>query len=305
MIRIAATALLALLALAATPALAAKPARKAEKLDLATPDGANEAARRMQCSSGDGEQTLYWFHGEGFSRVPGEKDRKLFHVEGMNVRTCVTVQDEKRGRGWRLVSRELLLYTDPATGELLKTWNNPWTGQTVNVLQTANDPVNQRAVFPLGADGKPAAWAATVRGGTWWRTLTVPLFYTNPLGGPYQKYVGGSYHATEMFNFFGRLDELVDLRIADPAVEVGWVRLASWLPRMEMGDRAGMVYIHAAGRKVARFEDLPEPMRRAIETTYPEYRSPPPGDDSRQNETSWTYFQKKIPPSNAIPAPPK
>jgi hypothetical protein len=108
-----------------------------------------------------------------------------------------------------------------------------------------------------------------------------------------------------MFNFFGRVDELVDLRVADPAVEVGWVRLANWLPWMEMGDRAGMIYIHAAGRKIARFEDLPEPVRRAIETSYPEYRSPPPGDDARPNETSWTYFQKKIPPSNAIPAPPK
>lgn len=299
MTRIAASALLGLVVLAATPAWAAK------KLDLSTPEGANDAARRVQCSSRDGEPTIYWFHGEGFSRVPGEKDRKLFHVEGMNVRTCVTVRDDKRGAGWRLVSRELLLYTDPATGELLKTWNNPWTGQTVNVLQTANDPVNQRPVFPYGADGKPAAWDATVRGGSWWRTLTVPLFYTNPLGGPYQKYVGGTYHATEMFNFFGRVDELVDLRVADPAVEVGWVRLASWLPWMEMGDRAGMVYIHAAGRKVASFADLPEPMRRAIETTYPEYRSPPPGDDARPNETSWTYFQKKIPPSNAIPAPPK
>ena len=36
---------------------------------------------------------------------------------------------------------------------------------------------------------------------------------------------------------------------------------------------------------------------KAIETTYPEYSSPPPGDDARENETSWTYFKKKVPPT--------
>ncbi len=266
------------------------------RIDLGTPEGANQAARRVQCSDKDGEPTVYWFHGEGFARVPGEPDRKLFNVEGMNVRTCVTVDDPQRGKGWRLVSRELLLYTDPATGELLKTWNNPWTGKTVEVLQTANDPVNQRPVFAIGADGKPARWRGTIVGDTWWHTLTVPLFYRNPLGGDYQRYVGGAYHATEMFNFFGKVSDLVNPKIANPPVEVGWVRLASWLPWMEMGDRTGLIYIHAAGRKLERFEQLPPVILKAIESTYPEYRSPPPGDDTRPNETSWTYFRKKVPP---------
>ncbi len=274
-------------------------AKAGAKIDLGTPEGANRAARRVQCSDKDGEPTVYWFHGEGFARVPGEPDRKLFNVEGMNVRTCVTVDDPQRGKGWRLVSRELLLYADPATGELLKTWKNPWTGKTVEVLQTANDPVNQRPVFAVGADGKPASWRGTIVGDTWWNTLTVPLFYRNPLGGDYQKYVGGAYHATEMFNFFGKVSELTDPRIANPPVQVGWVRLASWLPWMEMGDRVGLIYIHAAGRKLERFDQLPAVILKAIETTYPEYRTPPPGDDARPNETSWTYFKKKVAPEPA------
>ncbi len=281
---------------ATTASLPAAAATKGGKLDLSTPQGANQAARRTQCSDQDGAPTVYWFHGEGFSRVPGERDRRLFNVEGMNVRTCATVTDPVRGTGWRLVSRELLFYVDPKSGELLRDWNNPWTGQTVKVLQTANDPVNQRPVFALDKDGKPQAkWDATTVGDRWWNTLTVPLFYTNPLGGAYQKYVGGMYHATEMFNFFGSVDDMVNPKLKDPPIQVGWVRLANWLPWMEMGDRAGMIYIHAAGRKLERFDQLPPVMLREIETTYPEYKSPPPGDDARENETSWTYFKKKIP----------
>jgi len=272
-------------------------AGKAKPIDLGTPEGANLAARKIQCSANDNVPTIYYFHGEAFSRVPGERDRKLFDVEGYNVRQCVTVNDPVRGAGWRLISRELLLYVDPTTGELLREWKNPWTGQTVKVLQTANDPVNQRPVFAKAADGTPAKWPGTISGDTWWNTITVPLFYINPLGGEYQKNVGGYYHATEMFNFFGKISELVDPKNVNPAIEVGWVRLADWLPWMEMSGRAGIIYIHAAGRKLESYEQLPTVMRKAIETEYPEYRNPPPGDDSRENETSWTYFKKKVQPT--------
>lgn len=276
---------------------AALAANKAKPIDLGTPEGANLAARKIQCSANDNVPTIYYFHGEAFSRVPGERDRKLFDVEGYNVRQCVTVNDPVRGAGWRLISRELLLYVDPTTGELLREWKNPWTGQTVKVLQTANDPVNQRPVFAKAADGTSAKWPGTISGDTWWNTITVPLFYINPLGGEYQKNVGGYYHATEMFNFFGKVSELVDPKNANPAIEVGWVRLADWLPWMEMSGRAGIIYIHAAGRKLDSYEQLSPVLRKAIETEYPEYRNPPPGDDSRENETSWTYFKKKVPPT--------
>jgi hypothetical protein len=294
-----------LLTIAALPMVLATPAQAAKKtqnFDLGTPEGATLAARRVQCSSVDGQPSIYWFHGEMFSRVPGEADRKLANVEGMNIRTCGTKTEGKRGTGWRLVSRELLFYVDPKTGELLNEWQNPWTGAKVKVLQTANDPVNQRWVFPRDAEGNPspgAKFTGTIQGDNWWSTLTVPLFYNNPLGGDYQKYIGGTYHATEMFNFFGNVSDLTNLKINDPAVKVGWVRFASWLPWMEMGDRAGLIYIHAAGRKIDNFEQLPEVMKRAIATDYPAYNAPPPVDDTRPNETSWTYFKKKI----AVAAP--
>lgn len=278
-------------------AFATKP--RAPAIDLNTPEGATLAARKMQCSTVDGEPSIYWFHGEGFSHAPGERDRKLFNVEGMNIRACATVTDPKRGTGWRLVSRELLFYTDPKTGELLKKWKNPWTGAELDVLQTANDPVNQRPMFPFGADGKPASWDATTVGNTWWQTITVPLFYTNPLAGDYQRYVGGAYHATEMFNFFGTVDDITDPKRHTAAITVGWVRLAAWLPWMEMGDRPGIIYVHAAGRKLDNFAQLPEILRKEIETNYPAWKSPPPLDDARPNETSWTYFKKKVP----TPAP--
>lgn len=273
-------------------------AQKAKNLDLGTPEGAMLANRKVQCSTEDSVPVTYWWLGDMYARVPGERDRLLFKVEGMNVRQCVAVPDAANP-GFKMVSRELLLYRDPATGELARKWQNPWTGQEVEVVQTANDPVN--STWRLnGRDGKtPMKWMGTQQGNMWWMTITVPLFYKNPLGGEYQEYVGGTYHATEMFNFFGDVDALVDPKTETVETRVGWVRVSGWLPWMKMGDRVGTLYFHTAGRKLAKWDDMPERMKQDIAREFPLYRNPPPGDDTRPNETSWTYFKKRVQPEGA------
>ena len=230
-----------------------------------------------------------------YRTLHGEPDKLLFKGEGMNVRRCVTVNDPVRGKGYRMVSREVMLMLDPKTGEVVREWKNPWTGETVPVLHIANDPVNFRSpVFPLRADGKPYVSDIQVMGDHWWSTTTVPLFYTNPLGGDFQEYVGGTYHATEMFNFFGRLSDLTDPARHSADVNVAWTRISDWLPWMKMRDRTGDLYFNGAGLKLDRFEDLPAGMRAAIEARGPLYKEPPPVDDQRPNETSWTYFKRHI-----------
>ena len=42
--------------------------------------------------------------------------------------------------------------------------------------------------------------------------LEAPLFYTNPLAGEYQDYVGGNYHAMEIFNFFMDASDMLDTK---------------------------------------------------------------------------------------------
>ena len=45
-----------------------------------------------------------------------------------------------------------------------------------------------------------------------------------------------------------------------------------------------------------------EPTKDEIATNYPVYRTPPPGDDARPNETSWTYFKKAVESGKVKPA---
>jgi hypothetical protein len=281
MIRLMAATALATIALTATPALA----QRAKPLDLSNPADTMTAWRKIQCSAVDDKPTFFHWSGRQYGRLEGERDRLLFNLEGYNVRQCVTV-DTPQGKATRLVTREIMLYLDPKTNEVLRTWKNVWTGKDNEVLHVANDPVNQRPMMTANLNLREDA------GKMFWN-IEVPLLYDSPLGGDYQKFVGGQYQAVEIFNFMMDKADLLDRRKAEAdSTVVSWVRIAPWLPWMEMGDRPGMMFANATGRKIATFAELPAVLRDEVLKNYPEYTSPPPGNDPRPNETSWTVFQK-------------
>lgn len=276
----------ALAASLATPAAA-------RQLDPTVPADALEISKRMQCGVADGKPAVYHWSGKVYSRVTGEPDRMLFKGEGMNIRQCVTVNDPQRGKGWRLVSREIMLYLDPQTGEVLRKWTNPWTGETLDVLHIANDPVNQRASFPVNADGSPYTIPSLRREGRWlFMPFEAPLFYTNPLAGEYQEWVGGKYHAMEIFDFAVDAREVLDTRNPTAYPIVSWVRISDWMPWMKMRGRQGQIVFNAMGSKLASYDELPKVLKDEIALNYPAYAAPPPGDDTRPNETTWTVFKK-------------
>ncbi len=273
-------------------------------LDLASPVDGLTALRKIQCSTKDSTPVVYHWSGHVFSRVPGEPDRHVFDVEGMNIRQCVTMNDPKRGVGFRMVSRELMFYLDPQTGIVLEKWSNPFTGKTVDVVPVVNDPVDMRPLFAMDDHGKPFTLGARVEGDRVFATTEVPLFYRNPLGGDYQDYVGGQYHAMEIFDFVVDKADLLNKDKPEASPSVAWVRVAEWLPWMEMGGRSGLMVMNATGQKVAGIDQLPTVLRDEIHSHYPAWTAPPPVDDARPNETSWTYFKKMLAARKAAaPAP--
>jgi hypothetical protein len=288
--------------MAGTALLALSNVAFARTLDPAIPADAFEISKRVQCGEADGKPAVYHFGGKVYSRVDGEPDRLLFLAEGMNVRQCVAVSDPVRGKGYRLVSRELLLYLDPKTGEVLRKWSNPWTNESVDVMHVHNDPVNQRPSFPVGADGKPFMMSLQREGRYLFMPFEVPLFYTNPLAGDYQDYVGGQYHAMEIFDFGMIADETLDTKNATAYPYVSWKRISYWLPWMKMRGRQGTLIFTAMGSKLRRFDELPKVIKDEIALNYPTYTAPPAGDDTRPNDTTWTVFKRQVDAARAAEA---
>lgn len=280
-------------ALAAQKKPAAPPAKP--RLDPAKPEDVLAMERKASCSTEDGKEALYWWKGNVYSRVPGEKDRLLFGVHGFNFRTCKTYSDPKRGPGYRSVSREMLIYVDKDTGEVLKKWKNPWTGEEVDVLHVANDPVSMREpTYAYAADGAPRQFRSDVKDG--WVLDgggAARLFYTNPLGGDYQEYVGGTYHAMEFGTDAAKLDDLTDPNTTYVKDRVlTWVRVSKWLPWMKMGSRVGVVVFNTAGLRLESFDEMPEVVKNEVKANWPVWQSAPPPDDARPSMTSWDQFKK-------------
>ena len=266
---------------------------KGKQLDPNNPEDAVKIMRKVSSSLTDGEPTYFWFYGSVYSHKLGEKDRHLFDYQGLNVRASKTVTNKENGYGYTYVSREVLFYLDPETGELIHEWENPWTGDTLEVIHIANDPVNSR--YPTYAYGKrgPFKLPAVIHDGHFMMNMEIPLFYPNPLGGEHQKFVGGFYQAHEMFNWFGRTDDLFDAtKPSSTDVNVGWARAAQWLPWMEMGCLEGSTLYHGLGKRVKNFDDLPDVLTNTIREKYPKYEFPPDLNDERSNMTSWIYFKK-------------
>ncbi len=271
----------------------------AETLDVSDPDQALLASNKLICANEPGEVSLYWWQGVVYSRIPGEKDRHLFDVQGMNVRQCGRFEDEVRGLGFRSVSREVMLYLDPETGEVLETWDNPWTGETVEVVHVHNDPVNSRLVnWSRDEQGEPRATfepdlvlnGTVLRGGG-----AARLFYNNPLAGNYQDFEGGKYHATEFLTLAYPLEDALDAEAtAIQDAVISWGRISGWLPWMKMRGRTGIMVHYTHGMRLFDWADLPAVLRDEIEANYPTFMAPPPVDDDLPNETTWTVFKRIV-----------
>ncbi len=279
-------------------AVASSAAVAQTQIDLNDPIAVFLANRKQTCTLKEGTPVLHWWTGKMYGRRAGEKDRHLFNIQGMNVRQCKFFDDPKRGPGYRSVSREIMLHLDPVTNAVMKTWKNPWTGEEVEVMNVANDPVSMRAPnYARDENGKPTATFRYTRHGEYFLSGggAARLFYKNPLAGEYQEYVGGDYHAMEFGTDALRVDQVLDPKAEITDAVISWGRVSKWLPWMKMGDKDGVVIYHTAGiRAVKGYSEIPEPMASELKTTYALYQAPPPIDDARPNETTWTVVKKAV-----------
>lgn len=252
---------------------------------------------KLTCGTTEAGVARYgMWEGKLYSRAPGERDRHLFNVVGINTRQCERHTDPRRGNGFRSVSREIMVYLDPKTNELLDTWTNPWTGESVEVIHVTNDPVNMREpTFARRADGTPLVLTVRRYDEALVSSREVPLFYDNPMAGNYQEYIGGAYHAMEIFNTYYRTNDFLDTRRARISESrISWQRISAWLPWMKMRDRPGIMIFNATGFSSFDRARIPPRLLKILETRYPAYLEPPPLGDPRPNETTWTVTKQRI-----------
>jgi hypothetical protein len=250
---------------------------------LDDPDFAAEAFLRVRASADLDEETFTWWKGEIFelrTDQPSASRRSLLGFEGFNVARVVPTDD-----GWRLITREITVYTDPE-GRIIDCWA-PEGEVPRPVLHVQNDPVS----FDLGAPPPHRVLDDRV---LW--SLSFPLAYPSPL--PVAEYpeasAGDIYRSVEQFDFEVALADLADPGLGSVPTRIVWSRLGPWLPWMRRGQQPGWLVYHATGRKLeGGFEALPEPLRSWTLEHAPEYRHAPERDEG-PNQTSWTVYRDAV-----------
>jgi Protein of unknown function (DUF1838) len=221
--------------------------------------------------------------GSIYAFVPGEKRNRLFKMVGVSVSRCIPTESGS----WDFTSRELTYYLHPETGEILRTWNNPWTGELLTVMHVANNPVQGRfkGQFPAQVEGDKT-------------TFVFDLFstYPNPLATDpkFAEYSPNPiYQAAELFKITVPTGELFDPEIKSVSqLQLAWDRIGPWIPWMKMGDRPGQLIYSAYGSKVSGVNELPQLLRDEINDRVPLYKNAPPSFLEGEDITSWLYFQQ-------------
>ena len=220
----------------------------------------------------------------------------LFRFEGFNVARFAEVGPNQ----YEMLSREVSVYQNPQTEEIVDCWRNPLlVGQPrVRVAHVANDPVN----FGVG----PVSYVNLGQRVSFFSDVF--LAYRSPLAADeaYADYSASDvYQSSEMFNFYVDLADLEDPNSQSAPVEISWTRVGQYLPWMQMGDLEGQLVYHVRGYKVLDgVEGLPPRLLEWTESVAGEkYLSAPetvPLSYS-PNATTWRVFKEELDSGNYTP----
>ena len=286
-------------------------------LDFADPKDNLYAFAKLWSTLGD-VPVLSSFHGTMFAYVPGRKSIALFGYAGTGLfQSRIVEQGNIRLRG-----KETGVFTDLATGDVLETWHNPFTGQTVDVFNFLNDRVRgllttEMPRFSFGEDGETTLMnEATPRDADQAVPFLLPweVFgdrvhlawdychgYANPVTRErWPKASTGDFiNPSEHFVFTTSLGQLEDRNCVSAHYTAGFSRLSPWWPWMLMGD-AGidgvlfgrMVSVKADGKP----DDVPRKVYDYIAHHYPDYLEAPRDWDDGAPIGTWEAYARTVPP---------
>ena len=229
-----------------------------------------------------------WGYGTGI--VHGVRDDErvvpLFGFEVFSSRRVLRQPDDSYQR----LCREVVFYKNLATGELMDRWDNPYTGETVRVVDIANDPFNFRiskyrpdppSYGGLNTDTPPRRPLLLNWGLAGGNTLTldsdIHLYYRNALDPEKwpRESAGKMNRVSELFRYFIRTEDAVNPDMTHLPHNGSWARVTPWLPWMLMGQAPGHILYMGRFNNVDTLDQLPAAVLGRIEDRYPRYLEAP------------------------------
>jgi hypothetical protein len=238
-------------------ALPAGTAEITSALDLRDPKIALEAYVKLRGSTAD-ETVFQPYEGDIFLMADGHAGQPLCGFNG--VQKSVWRRDDKGG--FSHTDYDLGFYVDYESREILKTWNNPLTGKTVEVFHYRGGPSGGRfAVGNPSTDvyGGPAGrWSKF--GDQLWHTASSWGERPNPMSVKDWPLAssGERLFGSMSLSFAGRVSEVADPKIHRPQSLQLWTNATAFMPWMEMAQRPGGNLWRWIGAKGVPASKLPD-----------------------------------------------
>ncbi len=228
----------------------------------------------------------------------------------------------------RVLGKECGYFTDLATGEIIDHWDNPWTGERVEVFPFLNDKFRgtvglTRQVFKVGdsetlnnAMGEKDSKAEPYRlpwqpiGDKYLLGWDYAHEYTNPVtpeGWP-KASTGRRVNPSEHFTFITPRNEIDDRSLETATFSAGFTRQAPWWPWMLMGQSGvdGVLIGRMHSYQITGGpEDVPKAVLKRVERDRPDLlEEPEDGPDFGVRGTLEEYAET-VPPETPGYQPPK
>ncbi|GGE69708.1 hypothetical protein GCM10011317_28710 [Niveispirillum cyanobacteriorum] len=219
----------------------------------------------------------------------------------------------------KVLGKECGYFTDLATGEIIDHWDNPWTGERVEVFPFLNDRWRgtltlEQKVFRVGDSetvnndngtkgqkGKPFLLPWQRIGDQYLLSWDYAHEYTNPVtpeGWP-KASTGKRVNPSEHFTIFTPAAEIDDRSLPSARFTAGFMRQAPWWPWMRMGQSGvhGVLMGRMHSYKITgTVEDIPKAVLKRVERERPDLlEEPTDGPDEGVRGTLEAYAED-VPP---------
>lgn len=293
----------------------------AEPLDFSKPQDNLYAFGKLWFSYDD-KPAVAAFHGLMFALIGNQRLKPLFGYSGFGLfQAKVLANGNIRIRG-----KEAGFFNDPISGEVLEYWDNPWTGERVEVFNFLNDRIRGELTpemprFQFGDDSDAPTLmnegTALIRedGSSpfilpWQRfgdQVTLAWDYTHyyrnpvtPAGWP--KASTGEYiNPSEHFTFQTDYRQLADRSVPSASFACGFSRVSPWWPWMKMGQSGveGSLFGRMNSHKSNQgFADIPPKVLAYVEKHYPEYLQAVDDWEDGFPIGTWEAYARDVPPEN-------
>ncbi|MEM9879559.1 MAG: DUF1838 family protein, partial [Pseudomonadota bacterium] len=274
-------------------------------LDLTKPQDQATALARLDANTDMTSTKFGWGTGIVQGVVPGEGVRDLVGFELLSTAKLIPYQGPELPDGmvgYSKVLREIGLYTDLETGEILEEWVNPYFNEKQKVVPIANDPFNTHTtpfapkgpeyggLRPLSAEEDAPLDLKFARKGDMLHLYRhINLFYPSALQPEkWPRENGNEFNqVTERFAYQIPWADMQNPNIGSVTYHGTWSRTTPWLPWMLMGKTEGHIAYSIFMGAVDSIEQVNPKVVEYVAAKYPKYLVAP----EKWEEPSWSSLE--------------